>query len=236
MKNKIIVWIIGLYGVVSLTLGAFLSQFIQHVDMFLLLISVVFITIGWLYRYKWVGRISIAFSSVVVLLLVFLKPMFIWLITWIVVGAVLLWKQLVNQSFERLSVVDNTTIHKSGRVQQATFLHMDNMLSQVYQWDDSHVMAWFGDTVIHLGNTILPEEDNVIVLHKLYGDVRVMVPVDIGVSLSYNTIRGGVLFETEEYILKNQQLRMYSENYPQANRRVKIVVTNYIGSIEVIRV
>lgn len=236
MNNRIIVWIIGLYGIVSVVFGAFFMRFIQHLDMFLLLSSAVLLTIGLLYRHNWVGRMSLAFSSVLLLLIVFLNPMFIWLIIWIIVGTILLWKQLVHRSFKQVDTVSDQLIYRSGRIQKATFLHMDNMLSQVYQWDDSHVMAWFGDTVIHLGNTVLPEEDNVIVLHKLYGDVRVMVPVDIGISLSYNTIRGDVLFETESYTLKNQQLRIYSENYQQANRRVKILVTNYIGSIEVIRI
>lgn len=236
MNHKIIVWIIGLYGIISVVLGAFLARFIQHADMFFLLIGVALLTMGWLFRRRWLGRISLAFSSVVFLLLVFLNPMFIWLIIWLVAAAVLLWQQLVHQSFEKWQRHSNQSIHRSGRVQRATFLHMDNMLAQVYQWDDSHAMAWFGDTVIHLGNTVLPEADNVIVLHKLYGDVRVMVPVDVGISLSYNTIRGDVLFETEAYVLKNQQLRIYSENYQQANRRVKIVVTNYIGSLEVIRI
>ena len=48
---------------------------------------------------------------------------------------------------------------------------------------------WEKDT-IHLEHVILSNHDNVIILRKLVGTTRIIVPVDVEVSLSVNSLYG----------------------------------------------
>ena len=53
--------------------------------------------------------------------------------------------------------------------------------------------SWVRDT-IHLERVILTNHDNVIILRKMIGTTKIIVPVDVEVSLSVNCLYGDLTF------------------------------------------
>lgn len=209
-------------------------------DVLFMLLSLCFLALSVFYTNRWFGKCALWIALALLFMFVFTRPNF-WLLVLIVILSVswLWWGVLKNmhQKYDTLSLhVTEPTQEKYGRVQKAYWLQERQMIAQNYEWDDIHLVSWFGDTTIHLGHTILPEGTSIIVIHKALGDVRIIVPLGIGVSLSHSTLRGHVLFEHEHYCLGNEQLSVYSENYTVAKRCIKIVTTVYIGNLEVIQI
>lgn len=41
-----------------------------------------------------------------------------------------------------------------------------------------------GDTIVDLGNTLLPKEDSIVIVRKGFGRTRILVPYGIGILLN----------------------------------------------------
>ncbi len=91
-----------------------------------------------------------------------------------------------------------------------------------------------GDTIIDLGNTVLPNEQNTIMIRKGMGRIRVIVPIGIGVKLCHNAFIGELKFEGEQLKLKNETVTMYSERFESSNKKIIIISSVLVGEIEVI--
>lgn len=138
------------------------------------------------------------------------------------------------------------------REREATVLHFKEMASPAEknrwwgdihhfsqdrcQFDDINLVHLSGRDTIHLEEVVLTNHDNVILLRKLFGDTKIIVPVDVAVSLQVNSLYGQVnFFEEESVFLRNEYLTKKSWDYERANKSVKIVVSGLIGNIEVVR-
>ncbi|MBF0780730.1 MULTISPECIES: cell wall-active antibiotics response protein LiaF [unclassified Granulicatella] len=209
-------------------------------DIIFIVLSLILFSISIFYIKNWLGKFIFSIAMVLLFLFVLTRPNF-WILLGIIgIGALILWWGILKRMQQKFDTValelSPPSPEKYARVQKAYWLQERKMISSNYEWDDIHLMSWFGDTTIHLGNTILPEETSIIVIHKLIGDVRIIVPLGVGVSLNHSTIRGHVLFEKEHHFLKHEQLSIYSENYIAARRRIKIVTSVYVGNVEVIHI
>lgn len=125
---------------------------------------------------------------------------------------------------------------KNGRRFKRPWIGNQRIGSNVYEWDDINFTIISGDTIIDLGNTLLPKTDNVIMIRKGFGRTRVIVPVGIGIVLEHSTLLGNVIFEDEFFRVKNESLKIYSDDYDGNNRRLKIVTSTFMGDVEVIRI
>lgn len=103
-----------------------------------------------------------------------------------------------------------------------------------YEWDDVNIVLLGGSHILDFGNTILPLGETTIVIRKVFGRTRVIIPNDVGVKLNISTISGGVVFESQRYALTAENFRWMSPDYPDAKRRVNILVSVVFGDIEVI--
>ncbi|MBO0431568.1 cell wall-active antibiotics response protein LiaF [Enterococcus sp. DIV0660C] len=108
--------------------------------------------------------------------------------------------------------------------------------SDVYEWDDINIAIASGDTIIDLGNTLLPKDDNIVIVRKGVGRTRILVPLGIAISLEHATLFGNVYFEEEQFSLKNESIKIYSNDYDENPRRLKIITNTLLGDVEVIRV
>ena len=108
--------------------------------------------------------------------------------------------------------------------------------STIYEWDDINLSIISGDTIIDLGNTILPKEDNVIIIRKGFGRTRIIVPMGVGIVVEHATVSGKLVFEEKSYTLKNEAIKIFSEDYDENIRRVKIVTNTLLGDVEVVRI
>ena len=103
-----------------------------------------------------------------------------------------------------------------------------------YEWNDINAGQFAGDTIIDLGNTILPAKENVIVIRKGFGRVRILVPYGVGVMIHHHGFGGQVEFENQTYTLSNESIQLYSAGYNRSTKRVKIYTTIVAGKVEVI--
>ena len=136
---------------------------------------------------------------------------------------------------KEITVVETTKpAPKNGRKQIHSWIGNEKIGDQIYEWDDINMVKFAGDTIIDLGNTLLPKSENVIILRKGFGNTRILVPMGIGILLEHSAINGVVRFEGKDTYLRNETLKIYSRQYDSSNRKLKIVTSIFIGDIEVI--
>lgn len=125
-------------------------------------------------------------------------------------------------------------VSHDGRRQKQKWVGSRSVGNEVFEWDDINISVLMGDTIIDLGNTLLPLEENVILLRKGMGQTRIIVPVGVGVSLNHSALAGKVEFAGETFRLANETIKLYSKDYDQATRKIKVVSNVGLGDFEVI--
>ncbi|APB30953.1 MULTISPECIES: cell wall-active antibiotics response protein LiaF [Vagococcus] len=125
---------------------------------------------------------------------------------------------------------------RAGKRFKRSWIGSQRLGSDTYEWDDINFSLMIGDTIIDLGNTLLPKEDNVVIIRKVFGRTRILVPTGIGILLEHSSMRGAVHFDQEVYHLNNESLKLYSEDYDDSTRRLKVITNTLFGDLEVIRV
>lgn len=107
---------------------------------------------------------------------------------------------------------------------------------QPYQWQDYNVQTIFGETVIDLTQTVLPKGEPLILVRQLAGTIKIVVPYDVEVSVHHSAFLGSVdIFGYGYDQITNRVTHYQTENYQQANQRVKIYTSIIAGKIEVVR-
>ncbi|SDC01276.1 lia operon protein LiaF [Terribacillus halophilus] len=109
--------------------------------------------------------------------------------------------------------------------------------STVYEWQDTNIQSFIGDTVIDLNYTVLPKEEAVLMVRKVLGNVRIIVPYDIEVDVHHSVVYGSIaIFEHREQNSWNKVIHMRTKGYQQSTQRIKIVTSIVAGKLEVVRV
>lgn len=138
---------------------------------------------------------------------------------------------------KQMIIVETTNVEpKNGRRFKRPWFANERIGTNVYEWDDININLLSGDTIIDLGNTLLPKDDNIIIIRKGFGKTRILIPLGVAVVLEHSTLYGNVTFEDEKYQLKNETLKLFSNEFDTNNRRLKIITNSLVGDVEVIRV
>ncbi|ALC92397.1 cell wall-active antibiotics response protein [Bacillus sp. FJAT-18017] len=107
----------------------------------------------------------------------------------------------------------------------------------VYDWNDINIQTGIGDTVIDLSYTLLPKGESVIFVRNIIGNVRILVPYELEVSVHHSVVAGSTtVFEHEEPKVFNQVLHMKTGDYDIASQKVKIFTSLVVGNLEVARI
>lgn len=104
----------------------------------------------------------------------------------------------------------------------------------IYSWEDINFTKLIGNTVFDLGNTILPKENNIILVRKGIGKIKILVPEGVAISLNVSMLAGKVFIGKKEIELKNETLHWYSDNYHVSTRKIKLVSNVFLGEVEVV--
>jgi lia operon protein LiaF len=109
--------------------------------------------------------------------------------------------------------------------------------SQVYEWNDVNIQSAVGDTVIDLSYTVLPKGETVIFIRNLIGNVQVLVPYELEVSISHSVITGSTsILESPETKVFNHVLQLQTPDFEKAEQKVKIITSLVFGDLEVKRI
>ena len=107
--------------------------------------------------------------------------------------------------------------------------------SDFYAFDDINIIRLTGSDTIDLSRVIVTGKKNVVIIRKIYGPTKILVPIDVSVKLETAAIYGSVrYFDFEEYDLRNESLKLWHED-EEALKVVKIIVSTLAGDIEVVR-
>ncbi len=106
--------------------------------------------------------------------------------------------------------------------------------NEIYSWEDINFTKFIGNTVFDLGNTILPKENNIILIRKGVGKTKLLIPEGVAVSINVSMLAGKVYFGNEKIDLKNETIQWYSANYSTSTRRLKLISNVLIGEVEVV--
>lgn len=182
----------------------------------------------------------------IMLIFVLLSTMFFWL--FLAVGIIFV-VRTTKKAFPKTSsnfknapwnkkelvVVETTeSTEKNSKKFKRQWLGNQRIGDSIYEWDDINITIFAGDTIIDLGNTLLPKDDNVVLMRKVFGKTRILVPIGTGVMLEHTTLSGKVIFESQEFELQNESVKIYSEQYDENSRKLKIITNVLLGDIEVI--
>jgi len=106
----------------------------------------------------------------------------------------------------------------------------------VYQWQDINIQGGFGNRIIDLSNTVLPDEAIISIRH-LVGNIEIYIPYEVEVSILHSSIMGRAhILGHQEVRLFNQSFHYQTENYQENKPRVKIITSMVSGDIEVKRI
>ncbi len=133
-----------------------------------------------------------------------------------------------------LMIQTKEPLDHSGQLKKESLFGNRRIGTQVFEWDDINLLIGGGDTIIDLGNTLLPKRENYIVLRKGIGRTRILVPTGIGVHLDCNLFAGSVQISDEKIEMFNQRLSLYSNDFASSSRQIKIIASCLVGEIEVI--
>lgn len=138
---------------------------------------------------------------------------------------------------KEIVVVETTdSLPKDAKRFKRNWIGNERIGSSIYEWDDINFSILMGDTIIDLGNTILPKDENYIVIRKGFGKTRILVPVGTGIMIEHSAIKGKISFEDHYYTLENESIKMYSKHYEDQARTLKIVTNVLVGDLEVIAI
>lgn len=201
-----------------------------------IILTVLMITFGYTFKQYFIGK-GIGLIGILGFIALTFERIYIYLFFVLVFLAITLFViNLMRRTENRVQQIDVSVMDgvKHAQITQDKWFDPSAVRDHSYTFQDIHDTSVIGDTTINLAQTILPDTQSVIVLHKGFGDIRILVPLEVGVSLSTHTLYGNVFFENEDYQLKNAKLTMFSNNYSIATKKIKIVTTVYIGNVEVV--
>jgi lia operon protein LiaF len=107
----------------------------------------------------------------------------------------------------------------------------------VYEWNDVNIQSGIGDSIIDLSYTVLPKGESVIFIRGFIGNIQVFVPYEVEVNVNHSVLVGATtIFDNHDAKTFNQTLHYQTEQYDQADRKIKIITSIGIGNLEVKRV
>lgn len=112
------------------------------------------------------------------------------------------------------------------------------VLNHVYELDDINIQTGIGDTVIDLGMTMLPPGETVIMIRGFVGNIQLLVPYDVEISVNHAVLAGKTKIFDQLDEGFNQNTIYYSEHYQDedASRKIKVITSILFGDFEVKRV
>ena len=102
-----------------------------------------------------------------------------------------------------------------------------------YALEDINIQAGFGDVLIDLSDTIIPQGETVILIRGMIGNIYLNVPADIGMSVQMSLLCGKINLLKENKTAFNVTQKYQSVDYQNTSRKIKIIITLLIGDIEV---
>lgn len=108
-----------------------------------------------------------------------------------------------------------------------------HLINHRFELEDINLSSGIGDVKIDLSKAIIPEGESTIAISGLIGDVDIYVPYDLDVAVAGSVTLGDLKVLGHKQGGFNRQINMATRGYEQADRKVKISASIFIGDIDV---
>ena len=215
--------------------GALIMMVSEHFSRFLLMLLLFVLLIRY-YTGKQGNNFILVAVSILFFFIIMLNPFVILAIFVALIYSLLLLYPMMNQEREDTNLVFEEVVTVK-REKNRWFGNLHHFSSyQTCRFDDINLFRLMGKDTIHLEHVILSNHDNVIILRKLVGTTRIIVPVYVEVSLSVNSLYGDLTFlDQPKRALRNEQFHQETRDYLKSPKSVKILLTTMVGDVEVVR-
>ena len=215
--------------------GALIMMVSEHFSRFLLIL-LLFLLLIRCYTGKQGNNFILVAVSILFFFIIMLNPFVILAIFVALIYSLFLLYPMMNQEREDTNLVFEEVVTVK-REKNRWFGNLHHFSSyQTCRFDDINLFRLMGKDTIHLERVILSNHDNVIILRKLVGTTRIIVPVDVEVSLSVNSLYGDLtFFDQSKRALRNEQFHQEARDYLKSPKSVKILLTTMVGDVEVVR-
>lgn len=228
-----------LFGIVVLLLEVL---FFNHGVIFSLLVAIGMIYFGRKKMPRQSGKLLFWLGIIFFVICIFGMMTFKFLLLAILIHFIIQYYQS-----KKTPQVVQPTIHKEEIIEEKiieTKPNFENTLfgdrktpDHVYEWKDINIQSGIGDTTIDLSYTVLPKGETVIFIRKFVGNLQVLIPYDIEVSVHHSSIAGKAnVFQYGGDKIFNQSVQYETEGYDKAEQKVKIFTSFIVGDLEVKRV
>ncbi|WNF36749.1 cell wall-active antibiotics response protein LiaF [Bacillaceae bacterium IKA-2] len=145
---------------------------------------------------------------------------------------------LIKPIVKEISEINSgVKIIRSKSLFKSIFYGRQKTPEEIYEWHDVNIQTGIGDVRIDLSNTVMPKGESIISIRNLLGNIQILVPYDIEISVSHSVVTGTTnIFEEANEKLLNQTLQFRTENYQEAPQKIKIITSMGIGRLEVKRI
>ena len=215
--------------------GALIMMVSEHFSRFLLILLLFLLLIRY-YTGRQGNNFILVAVSILFLFIIMLNPFVILAIFVALIYSLFLLYPMMNQEREDTNLIFEEVVTVK-REKNRWFGNLHHFSSyQTCRFDDINLFRLMGKDTIHLEHVILSNHDNVIILRKLVGTTRIIVPVDVEVSLSANSLYGDLtFFDQPKRSLRNEQFHQETRDYLKSPKSVKILLTTMVGDVEVVR-
>lgn len=202
-----------------------------------------FIYVGWKKFYRlwgkvffWIGIIGLAFAVFNMMAVRFLIIAFIILFI-IDYSKSKKEAERIHPEIDPDTNDDQENMIKTKPIFKSKFFGDQQTRNQAYPWSDINIHGVFGDRMIDLSNTVLPDDTAVISIRHIIGNIEIYVPYEVEVSIHHSSVFGRArIFGMHHLNLTNQSLFYRTEKYDSNYPRVKIITSLLSGDIEVKRI
>lgn len=106
-----------------------------------------------------------------------------------------------------------------------------------YEWNDVNIQTGVGDTVIDLSYTVLPKGETVIFIRNLIGNIQILIPYDVEVSVQHSVMVGSAnILDFHGSRQFNQNIHVQTPNYDKQEQKIHIFTSLIVGNLEVRRI
>lgn len=123
----------------------------------------------------------------------------------------------------------------AGKIIKNKWLGADHKSEDaIYSWEDLNYIKLLGNSTFDLGNTLLPKEQNIILIRQFAGKIKILIPEETAISLDLTSLIGTFKVNSSEYNLLNENLKWHSQNYRTQERKIEITMNLLVGELEVV--
>ncbi len=231
--------------IVYIAIGLLLFEvlFLDEDTLYFLIISLLFLYVGKKYYHKWIGKglfwIGVFNASIAMLHSLAVR----WVLFAFLFYLVLLYvKQKRHDSVfvikEGRQLKRNTeTVLIRKPFFQNKFIGRQRTQRDAYEWEDVNIQGFVGDLVVDVSQSVFHDEQAVIFVRHGLGNVQILVPYEIGVSVHVSILAGTVeIFDEIEERVLNESIMFRTKDYDTASQKVKIMTSMFAGHLEVKRI